>query len=44
MVVDDEVIVIPPENRLLIVVGESSTIEVPFEWRVIEVRNDASRQ
>jgi hypothetical protein len=44
MVVDDELIVIPPEDRLLILVDDPQTIEVPFEWRLIQVRNDASRQ
>ena len=44
MVQDDEVIVVPAELRLIIVMEESQTIIVSAEWRVIEVHNNAFGQ
>jgi len=36
---DDDLIVIPAEERMIIVMDEIQTIEVPAEWRVIEVQD-----
>jgi hypothetical protein len=39
----DDVIVVPVENRLLIIAKEFRAIEVPGEWRLVEVPKDAAR-
>ena len=40
----DDVFIVPEENRLLMVTEDEWVIEVPAEWRQIEVPENASGQ
>lgn len=44
MMMDKYTLVVPAEDRNVLIAEQSRTIEVPAEWFVIEVKSDASRQ
>lgn len=41
---NDDIIIVPEEDRILKIAEVEWVIEVPFEWRVIEVPSDAFGQ
>jgi hypothetical protein len=40
----DDVLVVPAQDRRFVLVEDERVLEVPAEWRVIEVLDDAARQ
>jgi hypothetical protein len=39
---NDDTIIVPEEIRLLVIIPEDRMIEIPAEWRVIEVQHGSS--